>query len=877
MRNHLSYLVVALILGLTAVQARALEQVRILVLPFSVYSEQDLTYLENEIRTVLGGDLQTQGAGIVAFDGTAEKARTLISQGPEEVRALARQQGADFVVWGSLTRVGQHFSLDTSLLSVHTERVAEHFFVEGRGMENLPASLEKLSQDMGLKIFKREKVVEVKIEGNVRIEVDAIKRVIKTKPGSVFLARSISRDLKAIYAMGYFDDVRVEAKKAGDGQIIIFHVQEKPTIRNIRFKGNHVFENDELMEGLDIKTGSILNSFKVKSNIEQIKNMYREKNYHNVEVTYKVIPREHNQADLEFDIQEGEKIRIKEIKFVGNHAYSAKKLKGLMKTSEKGFLSWLTSSGDLKMEDLKQDMVQVGAFYHNNGYIDARVAEPEIKYSGKWIYITIKIEEGPRYKVGRVDLSGDLIWPKASLLTKLRISSQEYFSREVLRNDVLVLTDIYSDAGYAYAEINPRVKRDKKNLTVDIDFSVSKGKLVYFEKIIIGGNDKTRDKVIRRQLPIYEQELYSGGRLKQGIRNLYRLEYFEDVKVDTKKGSGDDKMVVKIDVTEKSTGSFSMGAGYGTVEKMFATGSITQRNLFGRGQVLNLRGMLGSRTNRVDLSFTEPWLFDIPLSAGVDAFIWDRDYDVYQRTSTGGALRAGYPVWRYTRLTGRYLFDSSNVYDIDPLAAQSIKDLEGTNITSSISAILTYDSRNNLYNATKGMLNRLTLTYAGLGGDVGFYKAVGEVGWYFPIIWTTSGFLRGKGGYVNEAGGLLPDYERFYLGGINSVRGYDFRDISAYDADGNKVGGTSFVQFNAEYRVPLLKEQGIFGVAFFDAGNVYGGGQSPDLSDLRTSAGLGIRWLSPMGPIRLEYAFILNPEEDGPSGGKWEFGMGAAF
>ncbi len=877
MRNHLSYLVVALMLALAVVQAHAVEQVRILVLPFSVYSEQNLSYLEDEIRTVLGGDLQAQGAGLVSWETTAADVRMLVDQGNEALRSLGREQGADFVVWGSLTRVGQHFSLDASLLGVHTGGPPEHFYVEGRGMENLPASLEKLSQEMGLKIFKREKVVEVKVEGNVRIEADAIKRVIKTKPGSVFLARSISRDLKAIYAMGYFDDVRVESKKSGDGQVIIFHVKEKPTIRHIRFEGNHVFENNELMDALDIKTGSILNTFKVKSNIEAIKNMYREKNYHNVEVTYKVIPREHNQADLEFDISEGEKIRIKEITFVGNHAYSSKKLKGLMKTSEKGFFSWLTSSGDLKMEDLKQDVAQIAAFYHNNGYIDARVAEPEIKYSGKWIYITIKIEEGARYKVGRVDLSGDLIWPKPSLLAKLKIPSQRYFSREVLRNDVLVLTDIYSDAGYAYAEINPLVKRNKQDLTVDIDFSIDKGKLVYFEKIIIAGNDKTRDKVIRRQLPIYEQELYSGGRLKQGIRNLYRLDYFEDVKVDTKKGRGDDKMVVKIDVTEKSTGSFSMGAGYGTVEKMFATGSITQRNLFGRGQILNLRGMVGGRTNRVDLSFTEPWLFDIPLSAGVDAFVWDRDYDVYQRTSSGGALRAGYPVWRYTRLTGRYLFDSSNIYDIDASAAQSIKDLEGTNVTSSLSAILTYDSRNNLYNATKGMLNRITLTYAGLGGDVGFYKAVGEVGWYFPIIWSTSGFLRGKAGYVNEAGGILPDYERFYLGGITSVRGYDFRDISAYDADGNKIGGNSFVQFNAEYRMPLLKDQGIFGVVFFDAGNVYGQGQSPDLSDLRTSAGLGVRWLSPMGPIRLEYAFILNPEDDGPSGGKWEFGMGAAF
>ncbi len=869
-------LVTALLAG--SVQTVTAARVRVLVLPFQIYAAQDLSYLGAKISSVLTKNLQSNGAQTVAYPGSADDARRLVAAGPEKIRRTAGELRAGFVIWGSLTRIGRHYSLDAKLIKTFGDRPPEKFFLEGRGMENLAASVERLAQRMALKLFKREKVLEVRVAGNVRIEADAIRRVLKTKPGSVYLPKTLSDDLKAVYAMGYFDDVRIESLKKPGGEIVIFHVKEKPTIRQIRFKGNTIFDNSELLDGLDIKTGSILNSYKVKSNVEQIESMYKEKNYHNVHVTYKVIAKSHNQADLEFDIQEGHKIRIKEIRFEGNQSFSAKKLKGLMKTSEKGILSWFTSSGDLKMADLNQDIIQLAAFYHNHGFIDARVADPVVTYKGKWIYITIKIEEGARYKVGKVDVSGDLIRPKPELMARLKITKQPFFSRQVLRNDVLALTDLYSDAGYAYAEIAPHIVRDKKKLVVNINYNIRKGKLVYFEKIIIGGNTKTRDKVIRRQLRIYEQELYSGKRLKRGIRNLYRLNYFEDVKVDTKRGSAPDKMIVKIDVKEKSTGSFSVGGGYSSVEKVFATGSISQRNLFGRGQILSLSAQLGGRTNKFTLSFTEPWLFDIPLSAGFDAFRWDTDYDSYTRESTGGAIRAGYPIYDYTRLSFRYKFDSSNVTDIDADAAESIKELAGTNVTSSLTGVLRYDSRDRPFNTGRGQNHTLTLEYAGLGGDIGYVKSIAELGFYIPLPWSTTGFLHAEGGYVTEnSSGFLPDYERFYLGGINSMRGFDFRDISDFDENGAKIGGTSYVQFNVEYRIPLLKKQGIVGVIFFDAGNVYGQSRSFDITDLRESVGYGFRWYSPMGPIRLENAYIIDPRGDESTSGRWEFAMGAAF
>jgi outer membrane protein insertion porin family len=337
-------------------------------------------------------------------------------------------------------------------------------------------------------------------------------------------------------------------------------------------------------------------------------------------------------------------------------------------------------------------------------------------------------------------------------------------------------------------------------------------------------------------------------------------------------------MILKIDVTEKPTGTMSFGAGYSSQESVYFLVSADQKNLLGRGQILNLAGQIGGRSSLYRLSFTEPWLFDIPLLAGVELYNWETDYDTYDRKSLGGGVRFSYPVFDYVRASIRYNYDDADITNISENAAKSIKDLEGTNITSSITTGLTYDSRNRIFNPTEGSRHGVTLKYAGLGGNVGFTKLEAETGWYIPAVWNTVGFLHGKAGYVTEnSDGILPDYERFYLGGINSVRGYEWREIHVLDEDGNIIGGNKFVQFNAECVIPLLKEQGVVGVLFFDMGNVYNDDEDIDLGDLRSSAGFGFRWYSPMGPIRLEYGYKLNIKEGEERGGRWEFSMGTAF
>jgi outer membrane protein insertion porin family len=868
----------AVLVCLLPVHVQAQEAVRVLLIPFEIHSEEDLDYLATEIPKILQQYLKQAGAAAALLESDAQTLNQVEAQGFSALRDLAIKEEADYLLGGSFTRIGTHFSLDAYLLASTGSAPPGNFYIEGDGMEDLLGGVKKLAEALELKLFKRERVARVTVVGNERIDLDAINQNIKTKPGDVFLAKSLSEDLKAVYAMGYFEDIRIESEDGPDGKIIIFNVKEKPTIRQIKFKGNHVFDDKELKENLSIRTGAILNLFQIQKNIARIEDLYKDKNYHNVAVKYDVEKRENNQGDLTFEIEEGKKVKIKTIDFDGNVVYDDKELKKLIKSSEKGFFSWITGSGELDREALQQDVARLTAYYSNNGYIRARIGEPQVEFQADWIYITIKIDEGPRFKVGSVGMSGDLILPKPTLMGMLRISQNEYYSREVVRNDILRLTDLYSDEGYAFADIYPRVDTNDEKFQVAITYHINKGKQVYFERINISGNTKTRDKVIRRELRVYEQELYSGRRLKRGVRNLYRLDFFGNVAVDTVKGSADDKMILNINVEEKSTGSFSFGGGYSTTENAYLVASISQMNLFGRGQKLELRGQIGSLTNTYSLSFTEPWLFDIPLSAGFDLYNQLRTEDDYERASVGGGVRFSYPVWDYTRLYLRFNYDRSDVYDILESAAESIKDLEGINTTASVTSSLVYDDRDRLFNTTQGSNHRLSVQYAGFGGNIAFTKYLVETGWYLPLFWGLTEFLHAEGGYVSEnPGGNLPDYERFYLGGMNSIRGFDYRDIYVLDENGDEIGGDKYVQFNFEILIPLLKDQGLVGVLFVDAGNVYGGDEKFDLTNMRHSAGYGFRWYSPIGPIRLECGYILNPREDEASGGNWEFSMGAAF
>jgi outer membrane protein insertion porin family len=874
-------LIVIASMGLALQIAVAQKPASVVILPFEIFSEKDMSYLQTEIPSALKKSLEQAGARVLLLDPLSEPDWKKRTANIEKLKQLALQTGADYVLWGSLTWIGQQFSLDLKLFESLSEKQPRPFVAEGQGIENLSPTVDKIARDLRLTIFKRQKILAVEISGNQRIEADAIKRVIKTQPGDIYNLKNLSADLKAIYAMGYFDDIQIETESRRDGIIVTFKIKEKPTIRKVRFSGvGKAYDEEEVEEVVTAKRGSILNINVIQNDIDRIIELYKEKNYHNVKVNYKIHDYKENQADLEYIIDEGEKFRIEKIQFEGNRAFSDKELKKQMSTSETNIFHWFTSAGDLNEDTLEQDVARLASFYKNNGYMEARVGEPEVKFEGNKIEITIKIEEGTQFKVGKVNLTGDFLIPKEELLASLKITEEEFFNRETLRNDVLKLTDLYANEGYAYADIAPKINENFEKQIVDITLDIQKGELVYFEEIIISGNTKTRDKVIRRELRVYEQELFSSQRLKRSIRNLYRLDFFEDVKVSTSKGSSEDKMVLKIDVTEKSTGSFSFGAGYGNVEQLFGVASIAERNLFGRGQRLELKGTLGSKTQNIDLTFTEPYIYDIPLSGTIHLYNWQYDYDEYDKYSLGSAFSLSYPLLDYTRGSLTYVYDVANITNITDDAPDSIKELKGENVKSSITPALRYDSRDDTFVPTKGSNHSASYEFAGLGGDIGFMKYLAETTWYFPLFWEFVLAPHAEGGYVNKTKDKkLPDYEKFYMGGIGSLRGFERDDLAPEDNDGNSIGGDKYVQFNLDLTFPLLKGQGVYGGLFFDTGNVYGDNEDVELSpgDLRQSAGLGIRWKSPMGPIRLEYGFILDRKSSDHGMGSWEFSMASAF
>jgi len=857
---------------------------KVMVMPLNINADRDVGYLSSQIASVLARQLEKEGAiTVTPQDSDLESAAAAARAGQAQVREFATGQDADQVIWGSFTLIGNDFSIDAQLMATKADSTPKRFFTQGRNLENLITITNDLANQIGMELFERQLVSEVKVMGQQRIEADAIMRVLQTRPNSVFKAQALSEDLRAIYAMGYFDDVRVEAEPDGDRRRIVFHVKEKPTIRRINIKGNSFIEEEDIRDNLTISTGAILNIFKIRSNIDQIETLYKEKNYHKVRVDYELNPLDNNQADLEFIIDEGPKLYVTSIVFEGNKAFTEKKLKKEMDLSEKGFFYWLTSSGDLDRVKLDQDVARLNAFYSNNGYINARVGEPVVEIGEKGIQVTLKIEEGSRYKVGQVDITGDLIVPKEELLQQLGIAKEAFLNRDKVRSDVLALTDFYSDYGYAYADVSPSIDQNQETLTADIVFQIKMGAQVYFEKILINGNTITRDKVIRRELHVHEQGLFSGKALKRSIRNLYRLDYFEDIKVDTIKGSSEDKMVLKIDVTEKPTGAFSFGAGYSSEENVFLTGSISKRNFLGRGQSMSFSGQIGSRTTNFVASFSEPYIMDTLLKGTVRAYNQDKDYDEYDRDSQGGGVTFGYTVADYTNVYWGYNLDVSDISIEEAYRSEvsdNIKELEGTNLTSSVDVSLVYDSRDRAFNTTEGSIHLVSVEYAGLGGDIGFTKYVGQTSWYFPIWKPIIGFANAKVGVVHENSDdkLLPDYEKFYLGGINSMRGFGYRGVhlTEINSDGREVeiGGEKMAMFNFEIIFPIVSEAGVNGVVFYDTGNVYD--DRIDLGNLRQSAGAGIRWNSPFAPIRLEYGWILDREE-GESGGNWEFTLGGSF
>ena len=871
MKKHL---VMLIIFFLVSPISWAAELLKVGISPLVVYIPKKSPRMGEDLSLMLSQKIKNPKIKIVPWKGE-------IVQKIEEARKEGEKQGLDYVIMGSLTQIGEKISLDLAIVETGGIKPPVLIYKEIPSMEKLEVVSTEIAQELVYKLLKKKRITRLEIIGNKSVDKEAILAVMQTKEGEIFDPKIIRRDIKSIFKMGFFKDIRVEVEDFPEGEIVKFIVSEKPVIKQIIIEGNKVIKDSDIREVIALKVNSILKEHLITKSVEQIKALYQKEGYFDAQVEYKIIPITSEKVKLTFIIKEGEKAYIKKIIFEGNKAFKDKTLKKQMKNKERWFLSFITGSGKLKTDELENDVNRIANFYYNHGYINVKIGEPQVERRGTDIYITIPVEEGEQYKVGKIAITGDLLKPETELKKILKLKSGAVYNREQLQKDITALSDVYASEGFAYVEIEPEIKVNSSTLSVDVVYHIKKGIKVYVGRIEFEGNTKTRDKVLRRELWIGEGETFNKIKIEKSIEALHRLGYFEDVKLETQRGEEPNEVNLKIKVKEQPTGSFSIGAGYSSIENFIIMADITQRNLFGRGQKVTLRGYIGSVTQRYTFDFTEPYLFDSQLSTGFQAFKWDTEYIDFTKESSGGEIRLSYPLGYYSRIYSTYHYEKAKTADFnEEIASKYITELADGIATSSIRLSWRRDTRNRFFNPSKGMVLSGSIEYAGgfLGGDSAFNRYEGSASIFIPLFWNTVGFIRTKVGYIDRRGkGILPLFEKYYLGGPNTIRGYDFATISPRDPEtGERIGGNKMFLCNLEYRFPIFEKIRLFGVVFFDAGNSYDINQSFDLTNLKKSVGMGVRWFSPMGPIRLEFGFALNAEED-ESTSNWEFAMGTFF
>ncbi|MBP1684497.1 MAG: yaeT [Deltaproteobacteria bacterium] len=739
----------------------------------------------------------------------------------------------------------------------------------------------------------------VVISGNRRVEEEAIRVQLRSQPGMRFNEETVDNDVRALYRMGFFENVEADLAQEDNQWVLTYRVSERPLIKEIKIEGNKKVNREDIEGALKVRPNTILEPDKVSKGIEEAKKVYEKKGYLDAQIEYstsasaywKAEEGKPSQVILTYKITEGKRVRITKFTFEGARAFSQRKLKGVMQTKEKWFLSWLTGAGNLDNEVLKTDIERLTAFYYDHGYIDVRIDEPVVRRTAKGLEVTIKLDEGTQYKVGKVNIGGDMLadadMEKAR--KKLGLKTGEIFRTSKLREDINAVTDIYGDEGYAFVNVNPETEVDHDAEIVNVTYRVSKGPEVYIDKIDITGNTKTRDKVVRRELELGEQQRFSGSKLRRSQERLRRLGYFEDVNITTRKAESEDRLDLLVDVKEASTGSFSAGAGVASGESFLFNVRLQEINLFGRGQRLTLNTDYGSIRRNISLDFTEPYFLDTEFTTGVSIFNWQLEFDNFTRGGTGGSIRVLYPftalgwnkLWgvslQDTRFGMDYRIEDAEIKDVSPSASAQIRTEQGSSLTSAITPRLYRDTRNHPFDPTDGSLQDLSVEFAGLGGDSEFIKADLRLRFYYPfyrsptfgtftyMLGSTIGYGYGFGG-DNE----LPLFERYFPGGINSVRGFKILSLGPRNNIWNSyaqlehsdpVGGSQQLVFNNEIIFPVVEQLGLKGVVFFDTGNAFSSSHGMDLGDMRMSFGAGVRWQSPMGPLRIEFGIPINSHE----------------
>lgn len=727
------------------------------------------------------------------------------------------------------------------------------------------------------------RVVVLDVQGARRVSPDTVRAAMATKVGGEFDLARIREDVKAIYRMGYFTDVRFDAEEAPEGYRLTVIVTERPIVASVRFEGNKEVEAADIKQAITLKERALFKDEQVKESARKILDLYQNKGFFEATAEPKVEEEADGSIRVSFRIAEGTKRKIVKIRVTGNQYLSAKAIRKVMDTNEKGFFSFITDSGVYKKDVLENDIRKIEALYGSNGFLDSKVSDPEIRGGPKGLEVTIHVFEGRQYRAGEVRFAGESDIPESQLRKKAKLKRGDVLGRDVILGDLLELTTLQNDQGYAQALVSPIVEKRKEYPVADVTYRTERGGKFRFGKVEITGNTKTFDRVIRRDLEVADGQTYTATGLKTSKENLTRLSYFKDVKITTAPSATPGEMDVKVDVTEGPTGTLSGGAGYSSLDKIFGVVQVSENNLFGRGWKASLNSQFGARRTVFSLDFRDPHFLDTNFSLLLNAYKTETKYTDFHRKSTGGKAGVGYQFWKFTVGTFILRADETLISEAGPTVSQILKDefAKGTQSTRSAAIGITRNSTDKVFDPSKGSVQAASLEYAGgpFGGDSQFVKYFLNAKTYYTVLGAT--VLSGNilwGHTISTVGERVPIFERFFLGGPYSLRGFKSRTVSPKDPNtGELIGGNKELLANVEYIFPLFNEIGFKGALFFDMGNSYRQGEWPwDGPQLKYSAGLGVRWYSPMGPLRFEWGWNLHPAP-GEARRVAEFTIGTAF
>jgi outer membrane protein insertion porin family len=735
-----------------------------------------------------------------------------------------------------------------------------------------------------------DRIGDIRIEGIQRIEPETVRSYLLLQPGDPWDSERIDRSLKALFATGLFADVKLTRQ----GNSLVVSVVENPIINRIAFEGNSKIADKDLNGEIQLRPRTVYTRTRVQNDVDRILQLYRRRGRFAATVEPKIIQLSENRVDLVFEINEGPSTGVRSVNFVGNRQFSDGTLRGAIETKESRWYRFFSTSDTYDPDRLTYDRELLRKFYLSEGYADFRVisAVAELTPDRDGFVVTFTMEEGERYRFGKLDVNISLKdLPKEEVLPLLTVQSGDWYNAEAVERSISALTDALGNRGYAFVEVKPEVTRNRDERTIDIVFNVREGPQVYVERIDINGNVRTLDKVIRREFRLVEGDAFNTGKMQRSRDRIKNLGFFKKVDVTNSQGSAPDRTVITVEVEEQSTGELSLGLGFSSSDGPLADISVRERNFLGRGQDIRIGTVISFRSQQVDLSYTEPYFLDKNIAAGVDLFevktsptanFFTGVSPAYQQFSYGGALRAGYQISENLRQTWKYTARSDDITDVQSIASLFIQLQAGTHTTSSIGQVLLYDRRDNRLEPTSGYYASLGNDLAGVGFGVHYVRNKVNAGYYYSVApeWVLS--LTGEAGDIfGFSGQKVFLQDRFFVGGDN-LRGFEAAGIGPRDTvSGDALGGNKYYLGSLALTVPLglPKELGITGSVFTDFGTLYSndqknlvltaaqlaatGGQQPVIQDspaLRASAGFGVAWKSPVGPVRLDLALPIRKE-----------------